>query len=734
MKNCRILLMMAAVLSVFASCNFVESDVVIPDESKAIFESGISFDSGGSGEYQTATVRFTATDRWYTQIPEIVTKAPFWLAVNPSSGIGGDVEMVVMAEPNKTHQTRAASVTIICGDVIKSFSVTQAGIPIEPTITLDKTSVTLTEGESTPLNATINPESLAGLAVSWASSDESVVTTTKEANRSCELVAVKEGTATITASFGSLKATCEVTVVKKVVEVTDITLDKTSLELVTGESETLTATVKPDDATDPTVTWSSSDEKIATVDQNGKVTGVAVGGVTITAKAGDKTATCAVTVSEAVVPVTEISLDKDKLELTEGDTETLTATVKPDNATDKKVTWSSSDENIATVDDAGKVTAVKEGTVTITAKAGDKTATCEVIVNKKVIPVTKVTLDRTSLSLEPGETAELKATVEPDDATDKTVTWTSSDETIATVADGVVTAVAEGEVVITATAGDKSATCDVTVKVPFIPVEELILDKTSLELIKGDTEIITATVKPDNATEKKVTWSSSDEKIATVDENGKVTATGAGETVITATAGELEATCTVAVKVPVESITLDKTAVTLKVGATVTLVATVKPDDATDKTVTWSSSNSSIATVDKNGKVTGVNEGEATVTAKAGDKTATCKVTVSNYEFSITPDAQTVSGNGDAISITVTCTGEYSVSDMSTWISEYDKIGNTHLFQIKYNPGTTPREGEINFVDAKGTTLTCIVTQGGHTPNNNNGDNEDIDDGEDINW
>ena len=732
MKNCRILLMMAAALSVFASCNFVESDVVIPDESKAIFESGISFDSGGSGEYQTATVRFTVTDRWLTQIPEIVTKAPFWLAVNPSSGIGGDVEMLVMAEPNNTHYTRAASVTIICGPITKSFTVTQAGIPVEPSITLDKTSVSLVEGESVTLKATIEPESIISEVVEWKSSDESVVTLKDGGNRTAELTAVKEGKATITASYLGATATCEVTVVKKVVEVTDITLDKTELELVTGESEILTATVKPDDATDPTVTWSSSNEKIATV-VDGKVTGVAAGSVTITAKAGDKTATCAVTVSEAVIPVTEISLDKERLELTEGDTETLTATVKPDNATDKKVTWSSSDEKIATVVD-GKVTAVKEGTVTITAKAGDKTATCAVVVNKKVIPVTKVTLDRTSLSLAPGETAELKATVEPDDATDKTVTWTSSDEAIATVVDGVVTGVAEGVVVITATAGDKSATCDVKVSEPYIPVEELILDKTSLEMIKGDTEIITATVKPDDATEKKVEWSSADEKIATVDENGKVTATGAGETVITAKAGDLEATCSVIVKVPVESITLDKTSLTLKVGATAVLTATVKPDDATDKTVTWSSSDNSVATVDKTGKVTGVKEGKAIITAKAGDKSATCEVTVSNYEFSITPTGADVSGNGDAVSITVTCTGEYSLGEMSPWISEYSRIDNTHLFSIKYNPGATPRTGEINFVDSNGTVLTCIVTQGVHTPNNNNGENEDIDDGEDITW
>lgn len=724
--------MMAAALSVFASCNYVEPDVVIPAESQAIFASGISFDSGGSGEYQTATVRFTVTDRWLTQIPEIVTKAPFWLAVNPSSGIGGDVEMLVMAEPNNTHYTRAASVTIICGPITKSFTVTQAGIPVEPSITLDQTSVSLVEGESVTLKATIKPESLISEVVKWKSSDESVVTLKDGGNRTAKLTAVKEGKATITASYLGATATCEVTVVKKVVEVTGITLDKEVLALVTGESEILTATVKPDDATDPTVTWSSSNEKIATV-VDGKVTGVAAGSVTITAKAGDKTATCAVTVSEAVIPVTEISLDKERLELTEGDTETLTATVKPDNATDKKVTWSSSDEKIATVVD-GKVTAVKEGTVTITAKAGDKTATCAVVVNKKVIPVTKVTLNRTSLSLAPGETAELKATVEPDDATDKTVTWTSSDEAIATVVDGVVTAVTEGDVVITATAGDESATCDVTVSEPYIPVEELILDKTSLEMIKGDTEIITATVKPDDATEKKVEWSSADEKIATVDENGKVTATGAGETVITAKAGDLEATCSVTVKIPVESITLDKTSLTLKVGATAVLTATVKPDDATDKTVTWSSSDNSVATVDKTGKVTGVKEGKAIITAKAGDKSATCEVTVSNYEFSITPTGADVSGNGDAVSITVTCTGEYSLGDMSPWISEYSRIDNTHLFSIKYNPGTTTRTGEINFVDSKGTVLTCTVTQSGHTPNNNNGDNEDIDDGEDINW
>ena len=721
---------MAAVLSVFASCNYVEPDVVIPAESQAVFASGISFDSGGSGEYQTATVRFTVTDRWRTQIHEIVTKAPFWLAVNPSSGIGGDVEMLVMAEPNKTHQTRAASVTIICGDVVKSFTVTQAGTPVEPSITLDQTSVSLVEGESVTLKATIEPESLISEVVKWKSSDESVVTLKDGGDRTARLTAVKEGKATITATYLGATATCEVTVVKKVVEVTGITLDKEVLALVTGESETLTATVIPDDATDPTVTWSSSDERIATV-KDGVVTGVAVGLATITATAGDKSATCAVTVSEAVVPVTEISLDKEKLELTEGDTETLTATVKPDNATDKKVTWNSSDETVAKVDDAGKVTAVKEGTVTITATAGGKSATCEVKVSKKDIPVTGITLNHTSLSLYVGDKATLTASIKPDDATDKDVTWSSSDESIATVVDGVVTAVAEGVATVTAEVSGIKAVCEVTVEVP---VETITLDKTSLELNKGESETLTATVKPDNATVKVVTWSSSDETVATVDDNGKVTGVAAGSATITAKAGGKTASCAVTVTVPVESITLDKTSLTMKVGETATLKATVKPDDATDKTVTWSSADKSIATVDKTGKVTAVKEGETVITATAGDKTASCKVTVNNYVFSIDPMAVKAAGNGDFFGITVTCTGEYSLGEMSEWISEYAVSGNNHVFSVKFNPGKSERTGEVNFVDAKGTVLTCTVTQSGHTPNNNNGDNEDIDDGEDINW
>ena len=150
-----------------------------------------------------------------------------------------------------------------------------------------------------------------------------------------------------------------------------------------GESETLVATVSPDNATDKTVTWSSTNTSVATVDASGRVTAIKEGTATITAKAGDKSATCSVTVSKNVVAVTSIALNKTSLSLKEGESETLVATVSPDNATDKTVTWSSTNTSVATVDASGRVTAIKEGTATITAKAGDKSATCAVTVKKK---------------------------------------------------------------------------------------------------------------------------------------------------------------------------------------------------------------------------------------------------------------------------------------------------------------------------------------------------------------
>lgn len=167
------------------------------------------------------------------------------------------------------------------------------------------------------------------------------------------------------------------------VKVTGVLVNPTSLSLVEGETGVLVATVSPKDADNQTVIWLSEDGSIATVN-NGKVTALKAGSTMITAKSDDGgfTAFCSVTVAPKTIEVTSISLSKTELTLTEGDSETITATVKPDNATDKTVTWSSSNTAVAIVEE-GNVTAVKEGTAIITAKAREITSSCDVTVNKK---------------------------------------------------------------------------------------------------------------------------------------------------------------------------------------------------------------------------------------------------------------------------------------------------------------------------------------------------------------
>ena len=246
------------------------------------------------------------------------------------------------------------------------------------------------------------------------------------------------------------------------------------------------------------------------------------------------------------VPVESVTLNRTSAELKAGESLTLTATVLPENATDKTVTWSSSDTSIASVDQNGLVTALTGGNVTITAKAGEKTASCEVNIT---VPVENVSLDRTSVSLEEGRTTTLIATVSPADATDKSISWVSSNTSVATVSNtGIVTALVEGDVVITATAGGKSASCTVSVVALVIPVESVSLSQTFAELKEGETLALTAAVLPENATDKTVTWSSSDASIASVDQNGLVTAIKIGETTIDAVAGNEKASCTIKVE------------------------------------------------------------------------------------------------------------------------------------------------------------------------------------------
>lgn len=254
---------------------------------------------------------------------------------------------------------------------------------------------------------------------------------------------------------------------KEVIAVSSVSLNAESAKLTEGEEIQLVATVSPNNAENKKVIWISNDVSIASV-VDGKVTALKVGKATITVKTDDggKTATCEVTVNAKGYPVTSVELDKTSVEMTEGDELTLTATVLPNNAINKNVTWNSSDNLVASVSN-GKVTALKEGKATVIVKTedGDKTATCEVTVNAKMYPVTSVTLDKTSVELTEGDEVTLVATVNPHNATNKNIMWSSSDSFVATVVEGKISALAEGMAIISVTTedGNKIATCSVTV-------------------------------------------------------------------------------------------------------------------------------------------------------------------------------------------------------------------------------------------------------------------------------
>ena len=256
------------------------------------------------------------------------------------------------------------------------------------------------------------------------------------------------------------------------------------------------------------------------------------------------------------VAVTGVTLDKTSLSIEAGQTAQLTATVQPGNADNQAVTWSSSDNNVVSVDATGKITANAKGsaTITVTTADGGKTATCTVTVTEPAAPVavTGVTLNKNNTTIYTGRTETLTATIQPADATNKAVTWTSDNTGVATVNNGVVTGVSVGSATITAKTADGgfTATCTVTVEeAPIVHPTGVSISKTSINLQIGGSETLTATVTPADANNKNVTWSTSDATVAAVDKNGKVIGIKAGNATITATTedGGKTATCSVTV-------------------------------------------------------------------------------------------------------------------------------------------------------------------------------------------
>src|SRR6218665_219768 len=330
----------------------------------------------------------------------------------------------------------------------------------------------------------------------------------------------------------------------------------------------------------------------------------------------------------------------------------LVAIFTPENASDKAVTWTSSNETVAAVASDGLVTAKAiAGTATITVKSTNRqtiSATCLVTVTTTSVAVTGISVEPVTLSLEAGAERQLRADVAPPGATNQNVTYVSSASLVASVSEtGLVRALGAGTAVITVTSvsdATKTAGCEVTVTAAPVAVASISVEPVTLTLTTGAERQLRAVVTPENATNQNVTYVSSVPSVASVSGTGLVRALGAGTAVITATSvsdATKTASCAVTVTaapVAVAGISVDPVTLTLATGAARQLRAVVTPENATNQNVTYVSSVSSVASVSGTGLVRALTVGTTTITVTSESnpsKTATCAVTVLSNDASV---------------------------------------------------------------------------------------------------
>ncbi len=561
----------------------------------------------GIGDYKTISAHFTPSTlsgvklEWRTSDSQVVAIDSFTnTTVTIKAGtIGGHA---VISAVNKDN-------------VVVGFCHVSVQQPVTG-ITLSETAITTSvNGGRIQLRATCTPEDAINKEVSWTSSD-----TTKATVDANGLVTIrKTGTVTIIATSidnPSVKALCNINIL---VPISSIALDETAKTMYSGQTARLGYTILPTNASDSSVTWTSTNTSVATVDGTGLVTAKGVGSTVIILRSVDKglAVYCTITVKRSA---TGIKLDVSTLDLAAGKSYTFKPTVTPADSTDAEITWESSDTKIAIVDTDGKVTGKAAGQTVIIAKlASGGTAYCKVTVTQ---PASGLILNYSDKTVYVGEKFEMTASVSPSTATQLGVKWESSNTKIATITEkGEVTALAGGVVIITATTldGGYVANCVLTVREA---VSKITINHQIYYLGINKFAYLEATVSTPNATNQNVAWTSSDEDVVTVNQKGKITGHKLGTATITATAldgSKVEATCDVQVVVPASSVTVNYNTLALLVGQTKKTKVSIKPDNATFKTAIWSTSDGDIAVVDDDGLIIAKKAGSATITAEAKD-------------------------------------------------------------------------------------------------------------------
>ncbi len=561
-----------------------------------------------------------------------------------------------------------ATITAAVDGVNGTAAVTVTPIPVA-SVTVTPNTGSIVVGANIQLSAataSATGQTLNGRLVSWTSSANAIATVSSTGF----VTGIGAGTATITALSEGVSSTARITV--SPVPVASIRVTPSDVTVAAGQSSQLTA--QPLDAggnvLNQSVTWSSEAASIATVSNNGRVTGVSAGTVRVNARIGGVTGTANVTVS--AVPIARIEVTPSSASISIGNTQQLTATPRDaaGNALPgRSITWLTGAPSIATVSQTGLVTGIAGGTALVFAASEGQSGSASVTVAG--IPVASVTVTPGAGTIQQGQALQLGATARDAQGnvlSGRPVTWTSTDETIATVSStGRVIGIAAGSVTIRATV--EGTTGSGTYTVTPVPVGSVLVAPANLTLSIGGTQTLTLTLldgsgNPLSTAGRVVAWSTSNAAVATVSNTGVVSGVASGSATITVTSEGRTGTANVTVsQIPVASVTLAPNSVSLDVGATQAVTATARDASnnvLTGRPVTWSSTNPAVATVNTgttgtSNTITAVATGSATISAVVGGVTGITTVTVTQVPvatISVTGPASVVEG----ASITLTAT------------------------------------------------------------------------------
>ena len=671
----------------------------------------------------TTTATSTTTKPTTTTVISTTAKPVTTTATSTTAKPATTTSTSTTTEPTATTSTSTTTEPTTTTELITTTEPETTTMPHISEIIPGLRTINCTEGYEDTLRIDILPEDTKETEVEWESSDENIVfvsddgqitaknagsciiTVTSKSNPDikAEITINVSAAATETTSTQKDIVTDDVVTAADPTYVQEVKLDHDEMEIAVGYLDVSYISFVPSTAIEKGLIWTSSDEDIATVDDQGWITAKKAGICSVTVQSvsnPNATASVTVRVTDPYAPAPEsIELSHRMIYFDiPGETSTVTANIAPDSVADKRIIWTSSDENIATVDENGNITSVGKGKCTIIAKAASNDAvtaeiTVEVLEDEK-IGVESIDLSRHIVHLEYiGQQYIVSANLLPENAFNKKINWVSSNSKVASVdQNGTITAQSAGTCIITAVSDDNpNVRSTVSIEVSdneIIPAEKITVSETELKFNSvNDTKQLSAEISPENSTQKNIIWQSSDETIAAVDTNGLVTAKGSGSCkIIAVNEDNSNISAEVSVTVTdgnednkVKEITLTEKSLNLVAGGESKQVyAVITPSTASNQEAIWQTSDSGIAAVSENGLITPMGAGTCTITVTSKDN----------------PDVKA--------SLTVNVTAENSTSSVITGITLSKTtmnltVGQKDISWVTMTPTTAPEslKGEI---------------------------------------